>query len=237
MRLVIVEDELVVARRLERMVRAIVGDRAESIAVELTLEDALRRIEREPVDVLFLDLDLNGKNGFRLLEEVAARPFHTIVVSARHDQALLAFDYGVTDFVAKPWSEERLRKAIARATGPEAGGPEAAGGEARRIAVRKGQEVLFVPVDEIAYVSGADDYSELHLAGGGTMLCDKTLAALERLLPARFVRVHRSYIANLGCARGLRAAGGRPALVLTDGRSVPVGRLYAKALRARLAGA
>jgi len=230
MRLVIVEDELVVARRLERMVRAIVGDRAESVTVLLTLEDARREIEGGAIDILFLDLNLNGKNGFRLLEEAAARPFHTIVVSARHDQALLAFDYGVTDFVAKPWSEERLRKAIARAAGPEP-----SGGAARRIAVRKGQEVVFVPVEEIAYVSGADDYSELHLAGGGTMLCDKTLAALERLLPERFARVHRSYIANLGCVKGLRPAGGRPALVLGDGRQVPVGRLYAKALRAKLA--
>jgi two-component system response regulator LytT len=230
-RLVIVEDELVVARRLERMVRAIVGERAESVTVLSTLEDARREIERGAIDILFLDLNLNGKNGFRLLEEVAARPFHTIVVSARHDQALLAFDYGVTDFVAKPWSEERLRLAIARAAGPEP-----SGGAARRIAVRTGQEVVFVPVDEIAYVSGADDYSELHLAGGGTMLCDKTLAALERLLPERFARVHRSYIANLGCARGLRSIGGRPALVLNDGRTVPVGRLYAKALRAKLGG-
>ena len=230
MRLVIVEDELVVARRLERMVRAIVGERAESVDVVSTLEDALGRVERGDVDVLFLDLNLNGKSGFRLLEEATSRRFHTVVVSAYHDQALLAFDYGVTDFVAKPWTEERLRKAIARAAGAE----EPFSGMARRLAVRKGHEIVFAPVEGVSYVAGADDYSELHLADGGTMLCDKTLAALERILPSSFARVHRSYIANLEHVRGLRTINGRPTLVLGGGEAIPVGRRYNRALRARL---
>ena len=90
MRIAIVEDEAMVARRLERMIGAILSNC--SIRVAPTLHEALDLIRATPIDVLFLDLNLNGRDGFRLLEEAAAAPFQTIVVSAHHDQALRAFD-------------------------------------------------------------------------------------------------------------------------------------------------
>ena len=170
-----------------------------------------------PFDLLFLDLNLNGLDGFRLLEEAAASPFQTVVVSAHHDQAVRAFDYGVADFVAKPWTSERLRVAVERATSHRA-----APGRARCVVVRKGRELRTIRVDDIVFIRGADDYSELHLADASVHLHEKSLTALESLLPAGFARVHRSYIANLQRVRGVRTA----ALVLDDDSVVPVGRVY-----------
>jgi two-component system response regulator LytT len=226
-RVAIVEDEAVVARRLERMVGAILPD--SSIRVAPTIGDALEIVRATAIDLLFLDLNLNGRDGFGLLEEAAAGAFQTIVVSAHHDQALRAFDYGVTDFVAKPWSEERLRTAIERVTSRE---PR---GRATTLVVRKGRELRTIPVNDILFARGADDYAELHLADGTVHLHEKTLSALETLLTPEFVRVHRSYIVNMSRARGLRTSP-RTALVMKDDSLVPVGRAYRNEVRERLGG-
>jgi DNA-binding LytR/AlgR family response regulator len=226
-RIAIVEDEAVVARRLERMVRNIVGT-PESIEVAPSLQAALELIRR-PLDLLFLDLNLRGRDGFSLLEEAAASVFQTVVVSAHHDQAARAFEYGVTDFVVKPWTEERLRLAIDRVNG-RGGAPHQ---RVTTLVVRKGRELRSIAVAQIAFIRGADDYSELHLTDGTVHLHSKSLTALEAVLPAGFARVHRSYIANLTHARGIRAS----ALVLEDATLVPVGRAYRPGVRERVLSA
>jgi DNA-binding LytR/AlgR family response regulator len=221
-KIAIVEDEAIVARRLERMVRAISG--SSDVAIASTFESALVLIRSRPIDLLFLDLNLNGRDGFELLEEAAAAPFQTVVVSAHHEQALRAFEYGVIDFIAKPWSEERLRLAFERTTTRE---PQR---RATTIVVRKGRELRSVAANDIVFIQGADDYSELHLADRSVHLHEKTLNALEALLPQNFLRVHRSYIANLSRVRGMRAS----SLVMKDDTLVPVGRVYRDAVRAKL---
>jgi len=227
MRMAIVEDEAVVARRLARMLGEIAG--AGDIEVATSLADARELIQSRRIDLLFLDLNLSGEDGFRLLEEAAAAPFQTIVVSAHHDQALRAFEYGVTDFVAKPWSAERLRMAVDRAVRRDS----ASRGLTRQLVVRRRNETRVIDIAQIVYVRGADDYSELRLADGSEHLHEKSLAALESLMPGDFARVHRSYIANLARATGLRTSP-RDALVMDEGSLVPIGRVYRAAVRERL---
>jgi two-component system, LytTR family, response regulator LytT len=223
-KIAIVEDETIVARRLERMVREIVGaDATIDLAPSLP---AARLLMSRKFDLLFLDLNLNGSDGFTLLEQAVASPFQTVIVSAHHEQAVRAFDYGVADFVAKPWTAERLRIAVERATSHRT-----SAGRAQCLVVRKGRELRTIRVAEILFIRGADDYSELHLADGSVHLHQKSLTALESLLPAGFARVHRSYIANMDRVRGVRAA----TVVLQDDSVVPVGRVYRDKLRERLA--
>ena len=229
MRIAIVEDEALIARRLERMVRGIVSEA--TIEHAATFDDALR-VTRTPLDLLFLDLNLHGRDGFALLEEAAASKFQTVVVSAHHEQALRAFEYGVTDFVAKPWTEERLRRAIERVLDvgrASARREQRAEARSTSLFVRKGRELRRIPVDDILFVRGADDYSELHLANGEVHLHEKSLTALEALLPRAFLRVHRSYIANLARVTGMRSDA-----VSMSGVTVPVGRVYRAGLRERL---
>ncbi len=226
MRIAIVEDEALIARRLERMVRGIVGEATIDVAASF---DAALALTRTPIDLLFLDLNLHGRDGFALLEEAAAAKFQTVVVSAHHDQALRAFEYGVTDFVAKPWTEDRLRRAIERVM--NAG--RASAPPASKLFIRKGRELREIDVLDILFVRGADDYSELHLANGEVHLHEKSLTALEALLPDSFLRVHRSWIANLARVRGTRS----DALVMHDGSVVPIGRVYRATLRRRRSAA
>ncbi len=119
MNVLIVEDELRIAKRIERMTRDIFGSTLQSLKHINTLHDALRHIENSELDLVLLDLNLNGDNGFDLLTKAVSGSFHTIIISAYKDQAITAFEHGVLDFVPKPFNQDRLVQAFNRATAKE----------------------------------------------------------------------------------------------------------------------
>ena len=221
MRILIVEDEAAIARRIARMAVEILGDASTTITDNI--EDARRHLAS--TDILFLDLNLDGDQGFDLLRN--SPRCATIVVSACTDQALDGFKYGVRDFVPKPFSKARLELAIHRAL-ERSRPPEFLG-------VRCSGWTAFVPFEEIVFVRGAGAHSELILAGGRTVEYDHMLDRIERLLPANFQRIHKSLIVDVHRVEKLVAEeGSRYAVVLRDGTTLPVGRTRVGALRARL---
>lgn len=226
-RVVIAEDEAVIARRLARLTREILGP-----DVVLTLAAGLaeaREALAAGCDVLLLDLHLEGDEGFDLLRE--PHQFATIVVSAHAERALEGFDHGVRDFVAKPFTRERLERALLRVFA--ANGPKPS--PLRFLGVRRRGEVEFLPVDGIVYIRGAGTLSEIFLARGAPVLHDKLLDQLAEVLPPHFDRVHRSYIVDLRRVRRLLVReGSRYFVALEDGTVLPVGRTKVNALRARL---
>jgi DNA-binding LytR/AlgR family response regulator len=231
MRILIIEDEAVIARRLEQFCRRILGERLGHLRVAATFDAARAAMAEAPIDVALLDLNLAGRDGMALLEAQVAGSFHTIIVSASPEQALRAFDHGVIDFVAKPFTEARLAEALRRATEPGGRAPHAA----RFLAVRKPGRIELVPMDDVLYVQGADDFSELVLADGRRELHDKTLEQLQRVLPADFERLHRSYLVRLSAVKALHAyEGSRHEAELKNGLRLPVGRTRYKELRAVL---
>lgn len=227
MKVLVVEDEAVSARRLVRLVQELLGPELTSIAIEPTLDLARARLGTSDLDLVFLDLDLHGDDGFDLVRHAAAT-FQTVVVSAHPDRAIDAFALGVVDFVAKPFTRERLALALDRV---RAGTQR----PRRHLAVRSHGRVELIELDHIRFIVGAGDYAELHGAAGRTWLHDKTLTTLETSLPPQFLRVHRSCLVNLHHAAHLRTeVGSRYVLVLRDGHELPVGRTRVAALRARL---
>lgn len=232
MRIAIVEDEAIVARRLVRALERILGDRAGEVVELASLDEAREHLRRHAVDLLFLDLNLGGRSGFDLLQHALAAPCQTIVVSAHEEQAITAFEHGVVDFVAKPYTDERLAKAVARAREREASLRE----RLRYLAIREGETVRMLPIETVAWIAAAGDYSEIHCDDGRTHLHDKSLRSLEVLLPDQFLRVHRSHIVHVGKVERFRAeAGGRYALVLRGGAEVPVSRGRVAEVRRRFA--
>jgi DNA-binding LytR/AlgR family response regulator len=230
MHILIVEDEPMVARRLKRLTRSILGadpqiDHADRLA------DARDRLFDGSVDVLLLDLHLRGGDGFDLLKTSAAGTAHTIVVSAHTDRAIEAFELGVLDFVGKPFGRERLAEALRRVRRPAARDDP----PARYLAVRRGGDTVLVDVDRVRRLEAAGSYSELVLTGGTTELHDKALGRLVPLLPDDFVRIHRSHAVRLSGVDRLRThEGSRYDVVLDDGTTLPVGRTRVDDLRERL---
>jgi two-component system response regulator LytT len=229
-RVAVVEDEQIIARRLLRLLRRLLGNRLERLDHLPTLHEAFAHVGKHPIDLLFLDLNLYGEDGFRILREAAASSFQTIIVSAHGERALEAFEYGVLDFVPKPFDEARLRKALGRVESRE----EDLRQRLRNLAVRRSGEIHLIPVDELSHIRGSGDYSELHTKNGAVHLHNKTLTALALLLPAHFERVHRSVIVDLRQVKSfLSEAGSRYFLRLVDGTRLPVSREKVQGLRAR----
>ena len=231
MRVLIVEDEPLIAQRLERFCREILGEKLESIRGAALFSEASARLDESPIDLLLLDLNLHGRDGMELLQTSVAGSFHTIIVSANTEQALRAFEFGVMDFVPKPFSKERLALAIARVTEREG----RAAGAAKFLAVKKYGRVELVEIDRVLYVEGAGAYAELVLADGKHELHDKTLEKLHALLPPGFERIHKSYVVRWSAVKALHASeGSHYEAELRNGVRLPVGRTRYKELREKL---
>lgn len=229
MHVVILEDEAIVARRLARLTREILGDALHSLHCVADLPSAARLLQDHRNALLFLDLNLAGQDGFEVLRQALAEPFQTVIVSANTDRAIEAFELGVIDFVAKPFSAERLTKAIDRVR------QGARQEKARYLAVSLAGKVEMIPIASVVAIHGDDDYSSIEGGDGRRHLHKKTLTALECVLPQEFRRVHRSHIVNLQHVdRMLTLDGGARVILLKNGTRVPVSRAGAKALSSDL---
>lgn len=227
MRILIVEDEKVAARGLQRMVQEYLGKEIGWIGWEASLDAAKSALAEKPVDILFLDLNLNGENGFDLLQGAVAGSFHTIVVSANEDQALRAFEYGVLDFVPKPVSEERLHKAIGRVKDANY-----AGKHAKYLPIRKPKGVVLIRLDDVSYFRGEGNNVEIRLKSGVSEYHRQTLDSLAKVLPPQFSRIHRSYIVDTRDVKGVVShGGGRYDVDMIGGAKLPLSRVHYKDFR------
>jgi DNA-binding LytR/AlgR family response regulator len=224
MRILIVEDERVAARGLQRMVQEILGKEISWIGCEASLDASRFALAENPMDLLFLDLNLNGESGFDLLQGAVAGSFHTIIVSANEDQALRAFEYGVLDFVPKPVSEERLKKAINRVKDANYTGKHA-----KYLPIRKPQGIALIQLEDVSYFRGDGNYVEIRLKKGVSEYHRQTLDSLAKVLPPQFSRIHRSYIVDKREVKSvLSHGGGMYDVELAGGAKLPLSRTLYK---------
>ena len=220
-RLLSIEDEPLIAQRLKRFSQSILGEQLASFSLCESVEEGLEFLEAQPVDLLLLDLNLQGEDGFKVLERVTSYAAQTIIVSAHSERAAMAFDYGVIDFVSKPFDEPRLALAFERFQSRR---PEQAPA-AKYLSFRTGRRVEVVPLEDVALLRGADKYSEVFLASGDIKLHDKALGKLEPHLPEAFLRIHKSYIVRLDQVERYESfPGNKLELVLRNGERAPVSR-------------
>ncbi len=235
MRILIVEDEHMVAKALSRMTREIIGPDLRLLETVLCVSDAEEFLTDHEVDVLMLDLNLGGESGFELLAGMVARNFQTIIVSANTDQALTAFEYGVVDFVAKPFTEERLKQALGKLGGAGQGNKHTGAGKAQFLGVRHAGKTQLIQVADIVRLKADDKYCEIILKNGSNFFHEKSLGQLMLLLPDNFQRIHKSHGVNLLETQALKSfPGSKYELQCLSGEHVPVGRSYLSALRERV---
>ncbi|MFC1725905.1 LytR/AlgR family response regulator transcription factor [candidate division KSB1 bacterium] len=225
---VIVEDEHLIASRIERMIKEILKKKLTKIIKKDSLHDAMDYIFKYPVDLLLLDLNLSGRDGFELLKQAVSGSFHTIIISAYTDRAIEAFEYGVLDFIGKPFTKERLQKAVSRLENVE----EKNLYPTKYAAVRKSGKLLLIEVNKIVYIRGAGNYAELILKNGSVEIHDKPLIRLQSVLPTNFIRTHKSYIVNIQSIKSFASLGGsKYTLELTNGEILPVSRKKHKEIK------
>ena len=230
MKILIIEDEARIAKRIERMTRDFF-DKQVQILLADSLENGLLLIDQQEIDLLLLDLNLNGEDGFEILQAFVSKSFQTIIISAYTDKAITAFAYGVLDFVPKPFDQNRLSQAFTRFTMPGKQSIQ----DIQYLAVKKGKTIKLIPIKDILYIKGAGIYTELHLSDGRIELHDKSLEALEKLLPQTFERIHKSYILCWNEANKLIVeAGGKYSMLLKNSEMLPVGRSRYKEIKQKL---
>jgi len=228
MHILIVEDESRIAKRIERMIRDIFDVSLQTLQHSNTLYEAFEYIENNTLDLVFLDLNLNGKSGFELLKTVVSQSFDTIIISAYKDQAIIAFEYGVLDFIPKPFNRDRLEQAIHRSLTKEKIN------KVKWLAVKKRQRIQLIPVENVLYIKGAGPYTELFLSSGKKELHDKSLEKLEQLLSYSFKRIHKSYLVKIAEIKEVIVKPGSKYMAeLKNGERIPIGRTKYKELKTK----
>jgi len=231
MKILVIEDEQRIAKRIMRMTREFFLNTLQEITHIESLDSGIQHIEEHTIDLVLLDLNLNGENGFELLKNAVSQSFHTIIISAYKDQALKAFEFGVLDFVPKPFNKERLQKAFNRVLNKE----DITTKDIKFLAVKKRREVRLIDINDIMFIKGAGVYSELVLHNSDTYLHDKTLEKLEQLLPDTFIRIHKSYILKITEIASIKvSSGSKYEAALHNGELLPIGRTKYKDLKDRM---
>jgi len=219
--ILVVEDEPLVAKRILRLTRSILGVQVATSQHAVSIASAEVLLEKQDMDLILLDLNLAGEDGFELLTRFTAKASHTIVISAQTDRAIEAFEYGVLDFVAKPFTEERLGKALARLVGDREPAPQ----QVIQLSFETRNGVEVVPLTDIAFFQAADKYSEAVLRNGDRKFHSKSLNRLQDILSASFVRSHKSYLVRCRAISSLKSLeGSRYEISLIGGDQLPVGR-------------
>ncbi|MGQ0646370.1 MAG: LytR/AlgR family response regulator transcription factor [Gemmatimonadaceae bacterium] len=208
--------------------------------------EAVRAIEQQAPDLVFLDVQMPELGGFDVLRSRRHGPLPAVIfVTAYEEYAVRAFETHALDYLVKPISEERFNAALARARermtirealaasrrlaamleGQEPGAaPRREPARPRRLIVPTATGELVLDADEIDWIQAADYYVTVH-ARGRRHLIRESLNALEGWLdPASFVRVHRSAIVRIVNVRELRTERQGEVVVLRDGTRIPVSR-------------
>lgn len=204
-------------------------------------EGAVAAIASLRPDLVFLDIEMPGSSGLEVLGAASpARPPAVVFVTAHERFAARAFELEAVDYLLKPFRRERFAHVLQRVRahlgrGAAAGRAEAEGPAADRMMVKSAGRFVFVAFDELQFVRAAGNYVALHVGDEVHEVRD-TLGAIEARLPAgRFLRLHRSYLANVGALASLEPAGGGEYVArLRGGRELPVGATYLDALRQAL---
>jgi DNA-binding LytR/AlgR family response regulator len=239
LRVLAVDDEAPARRELAWLLER--DPRVGSVLTAADGAEALRLLETEPVDALFVDIRMPGLDGLdlaRVLRKFASAPA-VVFVSAYDSHAVEAFDLRAVDYVMKPVREERLVEAVrrvdeARSLGAAAAPTtSAATTDDESIAVELGGVTRFVRRSDVRYVEAHGDYARL-VTDKDRHLVRVSLAHLEEeWADAGFVRIHRRWLVALAAIDEVRTDGGRMSLRLGEA-VLPVSRRHTRELRDRL---
>lgn len=171
-------------------------------------KEAVSIIKETKPDLIFLDIQMPGMNGFEMLKELDVIPM--IIFCTAYDQySLKAFETNCVDYLLKPVRKERLEQTVAKLNLFKVGSQsdkimsflkEISDHSSPRlltsITVRKGDKIIFIKLDQVSYFKAGDKYVSLFTVQGKEHIIEKTISELEITLPKYFLRVHRSSIIN-----------------------------------------
>jgi two-component system, LytTR family, response regulator len=249
LRVLVVDDEAPARQRLIDLLEK--DAQVMNILEAANGKAAVEIIKRDAPDLVFLDVQMPELDGLQVIETIgaAAMPL-TIFVTAYDQHAIRAFETNALDYLLKPFSDERMEVALARAKTRHGdrslrefgqsvlrvlSARPLAGRYLDRLVVKSGGSTRFIRVADIDWIEAAGIYVNLHVAGKELLYRSALNDLSARLDPSRFVRVHRSATINIDSIVELHPIShGEFELILKDGHRSRVSRTYRTELEGRL---
>lgn len=245
LRVLIVDDESLARERIRTLLRTVPDV---VVAGECRNgPEAVAALQAGQAELVFLDVQMPGMDGFDVIRTVGPAHMPAVMFVTAYDRyALQAFEVHALDYLLKPFQVDRFNEAVARAV-RVLRRPDGDASQQRleslladlkpqprpvaHVLVKSRTRVYFVAVDEIDWIESAGNYVRLH-AGRQVHLLRQTMSTLEAQLdPDRFLRIHRSYIVNVGRVSELRPVySGEHEVLLKDGTRLTMSRSYRSGL-------
>jgi DNA-binding LytR/AlgR family response regulator len=214
---VIVDDD-----KMSRLLVRQLAEQVTNLTVVAECQDAAEAaniLNQHPVDILFLDVELPGMNGYEFLKTLEDQPY-VIMITGHKDHAVQAYEIGAIDYLVKPFQLPRFLQAVKRVQ--ELLDKKALPDTAEDIFVRCDSKIIRVPLASINYVEALADYIMIFTTEGQKFIVHSTMKGFQDRLPQRrFARVHRSYIVQINRIENIENQ-----FILCAGKSIPIGASY-----------
>lgn len=228
----IVDDEPLARSRLRRLIRMVAGSSVNVAAECVDVDELLHAARGTHFDVLFLDIEMPGGNGFTALRRWnGPRPL-VVLVTAYDQHGIQAFEDRAVDYLLKPVSAERLKETISRLQ--ERVAPMGGNGDddGRKLPLQVGRRTRIVSEKEIQLIRANGNYLDIETLQGTFTVRRPMVEFLDDLDAGAFARVHRSAAVRSAAVKDVLAIGaGRYRITLDCGRTLVSGRLYRQAVR------
>lgn len=219
------EDQLPAQRVLQTYIRQF--DHLELAATCSSAADAIKVLQAQDIELMFLDIHLPNLDGFSFLRSLVSPP-EVIVTTAYSEHAVEGFELNVLDYLLKPVSMERFSNAIARAG--KAGGQPQRGAQGRSLFVKVDGDFVRVETNQIVHIASDGNFLRINLEQGNFYILGTLQTWLEKLPKEDFVRVQRSHVVNFNHIK--KIAGNQ---VVTQIGTIPIGRTYKNNLLTKVA--
>lgn len=235
-KIVIVDDEMPARNLLKEYIAAY--DNFTLIAECKNGTEAIGVINAMKPDLVFLDIQMPGIDGFAVVNELEIIP-KIIFSTAYEEYAIKAFDVNAIDYLLKPYTKQRFDDAIKKISNVNCPPDIAKLLETvnhkiypNNVLVQRGQSLINIPVSQIIYIEAQDDYAFVYTEKNAYITQKGIGAIAEKLDPDKFIRVHRSYIVAFNhIAEILKDTGGYRILT-TNRKKINVSRSYSSGISA-----
>ena len=232
MRAIIIDDERLARTELRKLLQDF--PEVEVVDEASNAEEGIQKIESHNPDLIFLDIQMPGKTGFEMLQELDHAPT-VIFTTAYDDYALKAFEVNALDYLLKPVEPKRLADAIEKVKKVQTGNGEhriiptyessRLLGEHDQVFVKDGDRCWFVKLADVRLFESVGNYAKVFFGGNKPLILKSLNALEERLDPKIFFRANRKHIVNLHCIEKVESYfNGGLLLELKGGEKIEVSR-------------
>lgn len=235
LKIILIDDEAKALQSLEYEIQEL-NEPIEILGKFTEVDQAIDFINNNPVDCIFLDIEMPKMNGFRLLENIPNRDFHVIITTAYEQYAIEALKGNALDYLLKPVDSDDLRETMVRIRESQLlkerhrafeqaleSLNRSGTNQQKKIGIPIDGKIVFLLPEEIIYCESDGNYCSIHLKGNKRLFISRKLKDVEKLLPPQyFYRIHHSYVVNIEKVREYLKTDGY--VILEENNRIPVSR-------------